>query len=787
MRKFLFVLALYATGIPLANAVLLDFPLIYEGGEIGYVEAYMEDQVVTSVAGSSLAQALGDRVTGEIREALSQGGLISVGELEGLGIMIAFRPQTMDLTVRLSGDIFSSSTLSFGPQQRTYSNVRPPDNFGWFNQFTLSADHDFDSDYSNVAGDWTGSMNIGGYRGLNLLWSATANYNSFNNAREVRRGPVRAFHDMPAVPLRIAGGDISTPIRGHLAGESLGGISVESAYHELQPTTRISPTRRQEIVMEERGDVEIYVNGGLIRTVRLAPGRYELADIPLMQGSNDIEVMIFYVSGETETVRFSQFYNALLYQPGFTNFSFASGYRAEPTLDGSIVYSDDLLTTATIEHGVFSWFTLGAQGQYSDYGHIYGLTSVLGSPIGSISLRGSKSVAHEVDGHAFSIEWQHQIWGARNNSPNIRVAYDHYKDFYNRPWSFQGPLDGQRWLASYTAYFGNHFSTRVSYREDSTLGLFTRREQEAQLSYFWKGLRLTGGARQITNYWVPEGDYELFFNITFNQFDRQSGRRYRARYDSTFEQLQLGVGNSTRNVVGAFAYDASYVQSPSNNVTSGRINYNANRARIGAYGQYLETRAGYSGRIGGQMTTAIAVSGTQIGWGRGGAAPFTVVNTHPSLGAAKASVNPTASGVEAYAGSRLGGLIASRPRYQHNIIEVDVPDVPVGYDLGGGVHTTHAGAVTGTSVLVGSDAHYSVLGILLDGEGAGVRLQAADLFNDDITQRIFTNAGGRFIAEGLRPGKYQIRLLSEPSVTYELVIDDSGDFLLRIGELTPIQ
>ncbi|MCV3264386.1 hypothetical protein OGZ01_24965 [Vibrio harveyi] len=58
--------------------------------------------------------------------------------------------------------------------------------------------------------------------------------------------------------------------------------------------------------------MEVYVNGERISGGRLEPGRYNLKNLILDNGANDITVVVNYVSGKQEVLRFTQFYNAKL-------------------------------------------------------------------------------------------------------------------------------------------------------------------------------------------------------------------------------------------------------------------------------------------------------------------------------------------------------------------------------------------------------------------------------------------------------------------------------------------
>ncbi|RUO24086.1 hypothetical protein CWE09_13160 [Aliidiomarina minuta] len=755
MRSTVALLFLLAFS-PVAQSAIFEVPLIYDEHEVGFVLIEMVGSEVVAVDGAGLAESLQYRLESGLRERLKNMSMLSAEELQEFGIEISFRPRTMDLVARLSSDVFGTSDISLNTRQPVRGNMVAPASWAFLNNFNVAAEQELNTEDKRANADWLGSLNLGGVRGLNLIWSATGDYISSTETTNLYRGEVTAFHDMPAVPLRLAVGDITTQPRGHLAGSPLGGFSIDTAYYELQPTRRISPGTRQQLVVRERADIEIYINGRGLQRLRLAPGRYDLTDLPLNQGSNEIEVFLFYASGEYEVQRFTQFYNAQLLDPGIVNFSLAGGYRSEFSPDEGIVYSEDSLVSAAIDRGMTRWLTLGANAQHHELGNVVGLSTVLGTPFGSFSFRYSQSEAEGVTGNAASGEWQHRVFGAhRSGAPNLRLAYDNYETFNNTPWLNNRMLDGSRVLASYSAYMGDNIELRFSYQDNRSRDDLVRREGEVRAVYRWRGVRVGGGVRRSNFLMTDSDEYEGFLSIDINIFRPHSGMRYRATYDSYDEQAQLAIAKVSREVTGASAFSLAHVENPLSSTTYGRADYIANRARMGVFSQYENTNSGDSGYAGAQFNTAMGWADGHFGWGRAGTGPFTIVSSHESLQKAPVLVNETPYGPEAIAKPFAGALLTARPRHRGNNLMVNVPDAPIGYDWGSGQHHAGAGAVTGTLITVGSDAYYSVLGVLKDAQGEPIQLQAARLSGEELSMTIFTNSGGVLLQKGCAQGTIQ--------------------------------
>ncbi|MCC5878440.1 MAG: fimbria/pilus outer membrane usher protein [Idiomarina sp.] len=784
MRSFIPTILLLLVTMK-SYAAVFPVALEYDGVEIGYVTIDYQNNQAEAVLASDLVEIFENQLNQDALTALNEFNFASLEELAQLGFGLEFRPRTMDIALIIEPHLLRRSSIDMQGGSGFRANLEDPANWAKINNFNIAASHDNRSEVNRLNFDWQGAINVGGIRGLNLTWSAGADYDDFTRELATRRGFITLFNDQPRIPLRTSVGDLNTSVAGHLSGASLLGVGLTSAYYELQPYTRISPSSVHQLILRERAEVEVFVNGRLVNALRLAPGQYDLTDIPLNEGANDVEVTVYYVSGEIENLVFSQFYNARLLRAGMNNFGFNAGKRSEFTGIDGLSYTDENLATGFYERGLTNWLTVGVNGQYHDDGTVIGGQLGVASLLGNFSLRHSQSDTLDVDGTASSIDWQFRFIGAREGAPNLRVAFEHYSMFNNQPWNDDFFLSGSRWVANYALYFGQRTELRFNYQESQITGDRRRITKEALLSYRTPRTRFGVGVRQGDFGMSATEDFEAFATVELNLSDRSSGRRYFARYDSWYEEIQLGLSRPGRQAVGDFSYDLRHTEGDSQRITSLRSGYSGNRFRASTSANYLEAGGvGYYG-VGGQMSTAVGWADGRFGWGRPGNGPFTVVTSHRSLGRAPVLLNDNRYGVEAIATSRAGALLTSRSRFKETRLLVDVPDAPIGYDWGGGQYFTIAGAHTATHIEVGSDAFYSLIGTLVDSSGEPLSLEVARVEGEGIKQVVFTNRAGRFIAEGLRPGNYILTTTQAPVRSYKFSILESEDMLQRIGELQP--
>ena len=120
----------------------------------------------------------------------------------------------------------------------------------------------------------------------------------------------------------------------------------------------------------------------------------------------------------------------------------------------------------------------------------------------------------------------------------------------------------------------------------------------------------------------------------------------------------------------------------------------------------------------------------------------------------------------------------------------DVPDAPAGYDLGAGNVQIVPPYKAGYHLEVGSDYHLLVIGRLLDRNGEPVSLLAGKAIDLKAPKRpavtMFTSRGGKFGAQGLRPGKWRIEMPTEGGATiYEIDVKDDPSGTVRLGDIRP--
>jgi outer membrane usher protein len=233
-------------------------------------------------------------------------------------------------------------------------------------------------------------------------------------------------------------------------------------------------------------------------------------------------------------------------------------------------------------------------------------------------------------------------------------------------------------------------------------------------------------------------------------------------------------------------------------LANGSLNYQGNRGVVGitqlsglSMGRARDAKPYDPGhRTLLRAGTSIAFADGHVAVGqpiRNGA--FAIVYPHESLAGNELTVGNDGNAV-ASSGVLGPALVSNIPGYIPSTIPISVSDLPVGYSLGASTIDTVAPYKAGYAVEVGSARSVSAFGTLTtaSGEPAALRAGTAQPEGQPTPAiAIFTNAAGRFGAEGLGPGRWTIALEhdDDDKVQYTFVVPEKTTGLFKAGTLAP--
>jgi len=151
-----------------------------------------------------------------------------------------------------------------------------------------------------------------------------------------------------------------------------------------------------------------------------------------------------------------------------------------------------------------------------------------------------------------------------------------------------------------------------------------------------------------------------------------------------------------------------------------------------------------------------------------------------------------AGGRYAASTSRFGAaVLPDLTSYLAHGVNIDVPNLPIGYDLGDESFVLLPAYKSGTVIHIGTDASVLLGGILSHSNGSPISLQAGEIVNtgnlESPPKILFTNRSGIFRIEGLSPGHYELLMFNGQyqAVPIRIPEDAAGYYDIGALVLTP--
>ncbi len=197
------------------------------------------------------------------------------------------------------------------------------------------------------------------FGGITLEDGHTYTYNHFTNQGNWLRDRSRLMANLPNRAGFIQFGDyqIETEIVPLPSGDLFGlSYSYQPEYIENSSKPNIVP-----ISLESTSLVRIRINGEEYRTIRLAAGQYNLRDLPLEQGVNDVEVSYIDQSGIEQKRFFNLVDHPQLLLQGDIETQWVYGAEQIYQDNGDKrINTDHLNTQGVVSYGLTDWWTFSS-------------------------------------------------------------------------------------------------------------------------------------------------------------------------------------------------------------------------------------------------------------------------------------------------------------------------------------------------------------------------------------------------------------------------------------------
>ena len=569
----------------------------------------------------------------------------------------------------------------------------------------------------------------------------------------------RLVYDMPEDRVRSEIGDVEPIGAGFQQTPNLLGFSIEKSAHKLTPGDTFSPTGGGSFTIDRPSRVEIRVNGVVQRQLQLEPGKFNLRDLQLATGTNNVDIIITDDTGAQHTVTYTSFFDTNLLAAGKSEWGLTAGLPSYLRDEARDYLPDLYMGSAYVRYGIYDGATAETDIQANMHVAMVGAGMLVDTGFGLVNARAAVSWGEFGEGIALGADWSvvnfEGLTAARGES--FRFSSEYHSPNFHSPGDIDTTQTGvifPEW--NYWLNLNATWSALIGY--DTTLALSTRYQfvngaQFGQAIYAWSSNRygadvtlsrpltqtlsgsLTIGVSNesflATLDRVQDPDPE--FRIGVRLFDRPDEHTsITSGYDFLDAQTDLSAYRSEGNGIGR--WDTSvYVQQNEFNAqasVSATAGYYGNRAQVRIIHNSGFDGTAYSSfdidpgpqRTSLQVGTAIAFADDKIAIG----APitgdaFAIVYPHASIADKEITVGNN-DDIKAVADHWGPALVTSVPVYSPSTIAIDADDLPLGYSLGAATFDILAPFKAGYALEVGSDYSVSVYGSLVLADGQPVAL-----------------------------------------------------------------
>ncbi|NET07453.1 MAG: fimbrial biogenesis outer membrane usher protein [Symploca sp. SIO2B6] len=735
-------------------------------------------------------------IINNLQAAVDNQGNITLESLQEHGLDATFNERDLQLRIQVPPaqrrtNVYNLREGGLPPQAATA--IRPSSISAYLN---LRGGQEFiweDANAQNLGRqplrlNFDGSLNLNG-------WVIEAQGNFTEEAEpSFVRGDLRLVRDAPKQALRYVLGDISVPITGYQSSRPMAGITVARNF-SLQPYLVTRPINQFEFFLESPSQVEVFINGALEQTIRLPAGPQDIRDLNLGAGLNDVELVITDDVGRVQRLNFATTVTSGLLAPGLQQFAYSLGFPSQ--LENSERSYDFELPTLTASHrwGVSNSLTMGAYLQADPQQQLVGFEGTWAASFGSLGWDLALSHDHDFDiGYAARLRYDYTRLGADNPSQRaFSLSLEHRGSNFMSLGEIEPNNDfALDLVASYRQKLFGDINSNLQFRYRLARG---RETDPYRLSLrlsrsFGNGL---GVNLNLTHTQNQTGSDEQRVSLNFFRSFPQLGQSLQTSSNissdgETTNQLTWNYTDSrtvggVRTSLGATQNANSYDFTGRLSRTGYRFNFDLNHFYILPRNGQQTTRNITRFNFG----TALVFAGGRFGWSRPIDNSFVLVVPHPGVSDQLIGINPSRDNFLARIDQLGPAVLPSVAPYLVSQVQIEAPDLPIGYDLGQSVFNILPTYSSGTLIQVGTDAKVFLRGVLKFSNGEPVSLlsgQISSLSDPESKPLVlFTNRAGKFATEGLKPGHYQLRLFTENGEVLEFEIPEEAEGIYDIGTL----
>jgi outer membrane usher protein len=694
---------------------------------------------------------------------------IKVSQLKDLGITLNLNEEKFYLELTLALSVRKESVTNFSHDYRPkwVKNESIANDFSFFSNFFYYLPYSHNQDVSNPAElDMEPNLNLYGV----VLESSHTYKDDF-----VARKFTRAVYDTPNKATRLVVGDNAGPTTEFLSPIEFLGASYGKDF-SLKPYDVTVPRGRAEFELSEPSTVKVFVNGSLIQILRLRAGKHNLEDLPLIQGLNEIKLVIESELGRVDEIIIPASFSQDLLKEGLSDFYYGVG-RKSTVEERDVNYSDeDEVFTAFHRYGFTRNFTLGGFFQGDTESQLLGSDQVFSNELGQFKT--------QLIGSSFS----------STQGANVKGEY-YYLNRSDKGEAATGHLVGLEWRSPEFKLVGEenpltYARTKLSYSYNSNIRRFNFRlgsEYEWNEDYrdTWNANATLGRtfARRLninlTSNYKQEVSGPSTFDVTvfFNWYLSDIGQSIYGNYNSTGNNSQLSWQKLQTSAHDDLTYQVTGRNDDISRSMEADLNYNHHRVETGIRHTQHKSNGGnwdnYDGRV--KLASAIGIVGGQFSIGRPVTDGFAIINRDEITRDQDIKINKSDKEYAFESDYFNNMMISKLQAYRYFHLRVDSSVLDDGLSLENEEFSLFPSYKSGILLSMKGKGSISAYGRLLLPNGNRLELQTFDVLDSkgEVIQRNFSNRKGRILIEGIDASVYKV-FVEIDEVKYSATVDLSS-------------
>lgn len=323
------------------------------------------------------------------------------------GVEFVFNEKEVSLEITASPDLLPKMAIDF-ISKRPADVYYPKDNSAFLN---------YGLNYSKSAPSDIESFNVNNQLGIRagdfLLLSDSAYTKSEGDEDLVRLLSNITYDRREDMQRTIIGDNFASS--GDLGSSiNIGGISYSKVY-TINPYFIKYPTLELSGLISLPSEVEVYLNGILLRREKLSPGEFDLKNISYYGGAGLVEIVIIDPFGRRQRVSHPFYLTDLLLKKGLHEYSYNIGFIREEFGVESNQYTDPAFS-AFHRYGISDNLTIGLRGEGTNGLYNFGpQLSYNSNNAGIFTISLSNSI-NDREGTGFAGSLSHSYYGRSINA-----------------------------------------------------------------------------------------------------------------------------------------------------------------------------------------------------------------------------------------------------------------------------------------------------------------------------------------------------------------------------------